>query len=452
VAIEAADVIFMADDLAKLPVALELSRRTLRTVKQNIVAFALVFNAGAVAAAATGYLSPVAAAIVHQVSSLLVVSNSLRLLAVGKAREAVGEFAAQRLWEPLRARRATILRGGVTIAVAVYAGAGFYSIQPGQLGLVRRFGRPLDTPTGPGLHYHLPWPVDKLTRVQLDLVRTVDIGFRANARALAVEPRVYEWGIQHEIQKFEGQADESTIVTGDANMLQINAVAQYRVAPRQAQKFAFGLFANPEALIRDMTEAALRLAIGERKLEDILTTHIHDVEQEALGTLNDWLKAYDVGIVAIDVFVEDIHPPLEIVDAYRSVSTAREDKDRLINEAKGEASERVILAKGRAAANVEKARADAAQKGLKAQGDAARFDARDAAYREAPEVTKTRLFLETIEKVFPQMQVTIVDANHRGRNRITFLRPEGLAKELKPLLEQLPSASLSQSTSNEEGD
>ena len=89
VAIEAADVIFMADDLAKLPVALELSRRTLRTVKQNIVAFALVFNAGAVAAAATGYLSPVAAAIVHQVSSLLVVSNSLRLLAVGKAREAV---------------------------------------------------------------------------------------------------------------------------------------------------------------------------------------------------------------------------------------------------------------------------------------------------------------------------------------------------------------------------
>ena len=450
VAIEAADIIFMADDLRKLPTALQLSRRALHTVRQNIIAFALVFNAVAVAAAAWGYLAPVAAAIVHQVSSLLVVGNSLRLLAVGKTRAAVHDFVAQHVWEPMLARRRAALRWAATIAVAGYVASGIYSIRPGQVGLVRRFGKPIAHEFGPGLHYRLPWPVGKLTKVPVDLIRTVEIGFRATPQATTLAPRLYEWGVQHEAAGFEGQADEATMITGDENLLQVNAIVQYRVTPEGASRFAFGLLSDADTLVRAAAEAALRLAIGRMTLENILTARLSEIERHTSTALNAWLKTYDVGISATGVLVRDIHPPLEIVDAYRSVSSARQERDRRVNEAMGEAGERVILARGRAEADVETARADAVRKSLKARGDAARFEARQAAYAEAPQVTHTRLFLETVEKTLPSVQLTIVDSSRRGRNRITFMRPGGLAAELKPLLEQSLTAQPAQRPEYEE--
>ena len=266
---EAADVVYLPHSLDRLPEFFSVSRRAVRTAWQNIFLFAGLFNAVAVLCAATGRIGPVGAAVTHQLSSFLVMMNSLRLLHVASAGEWRERLAArwQRLpfgpaiaqsidgavgwvnariehfeFSSLAARFVSLwprLRKPLLYkAVALYALSGLYMLGPEEVGVVQRFGRTLPSDRGPGLHYKIPWPIDTLTRVRAQRVRVVEIGFRSSAAGKVVgEPAAYEWNVQHRTGRFQSIPEESLMLSGDQNMLELNATVHY--IPQQPDDFLF---------------------------------------------------------------------------------------------------------------------------------------------------------------------------------------------------------------------
>ena len=236
---EAADVVYLGHSLENFPKLFAVSRRAVATAWQNIILFAGLFNLAAVALAATGILSPIGAAVTHQLSSFFVMINSLRLLRVeqagGSRRErfwaatlgrtpipAVG----QKLWTTMRSvdlrdtfahvveRRREYARPALLTSAALVLLSGIHMIRPSEVGIVERFGRRLAQSEQPGLHYKLPWPIDRLTRMEARRIRTVEIGFRSNASGLGAEPAAYEWNVQHRSGRFQRKPEESLMLSG----------------------------------------------------------------------------------------------------------------------------------------------------------------------------------------------------------------------------------------------
>ena len=177
VTVESAGLVLIGDDLRKLPEAIACGRRVLRTIRQNIIGFAIVFNLLCVAAASSGWISPVTAAVLHQVSSLTVVLNSLRLLVDSHAwQHRLGDA-----WYEIKCRRWKLVAAAGAAAAAVYVGSGLHAIGVGELGIVQQFGRRVLPLEQPGLHYRLPWPFAWHVVIRPDELRRVEIGFRSGA-------------------------------------------------------------------------------------------------------------------------------------------------------------------------------------------------------------------------------------------------------------------------------
>jgi Cu+-exporting ATPase len=427
---EAAGVVYMPHSLAAIPVFFETSRRAVATAWQNIILFAGVVNLAAVLCAATGTVGPIGAAVTHQLSSFLVMLNSLRLLrAGGKQRalrlptgwsEALRERAAVFGTHAWQHRREWLRRGG-PVALALLLLNGFYAIRPDEIGLVQRFGKKVLPHDGPGLHYKLPWPVDRLMRVRAHQVRFVEIGYRSNPKASGAEPAAYEWNAQHRSGKYQSLPEESLTLTGDQNLIELNATVHYDLL--QPDDFLLRQM-DGAATVRAAAEAALQTAITSSPLDDVLTTGRNVIEQRVRTEIQSRLDRYRAGVRVLSVRLEDVHPSVEVVDAFRDVSAAYEEKNRLVNEAEGYRNEQVALARGNAQAALEQARAYTLGRTNRAEGDAGRFTDRESAYRTAPGPTETRLYLETLEQVLPGKKKLIVDRSKTPRR--LFLLEDGV--------------------------
>jgi len=250
---EAADIVYLAPGLDKFPVLVEVSRKALATVRQNIYAFALVTNVAAVTAASYGILGPIGAAVFHQGSSFLVMMNALRLLRerpllarlvaqaslpvrrLGVACGAAGRRTLD-LWERFAAfaipyiwrERRRLWKPAAGILAALWLLSGVYMLNPQETAVVQRFGRKLLPYRGPGLHYALPWPVEKVSRVEAGRVRSLEMGFRTIAPAArlgdAVEPAAYEWNVAHRTGRYQQKLEEALMLAGDQNLVTANAV------------------------------------------------------------------------------------------------------------------------------------------------------------------------------------------------------------------------------------
>lgn len=429
---EAADVVYLPRSLDRLPALFEVSRRAVRVAWFNIIFFAGVVNAVAVVVAGSGWLRPAPAAIVHQIASLLVILNSLRLLRVPQGeRHHARRFELAWLRPRLELVRQRILRyaGGIWREreryyrpVALVAGVllvlnGFYTVGPDEVGIVQRFGRRLSPPREPGLHYKLPWPADRLTRIGAARIRTAEIGFRTNPNASEKEVVAYEWNAQHRAGRYDRKPDEALMLSGDLNMMEITATVHYNLA--SPEDFLFG-HADGDAAVRVAAESVLQLIATATPLDRLLTDGRREAETLAARNLQQRLDRYGAGVRVVSVKLLDVHPAVEVVDAFRSVSEAYEDKNRLINEAEGHRNEQVALARGNAKAREEQAQAYKVGRANRAQGDAARFTDMEAAYRAAPAGNDTRLFLETMEQVLPGKKKMIVD-NAKGRRQLLLL-------------------------------
>ncbi|HKQ78872.1 MAG TPA: FtsH protease activity modulator HflK [Blastocatellia bacterium] len=457
ITIEEAGVVLMNDRLDRLPLLVEISRATIKVIWQNVWIFAFAVNVASVAAAATGFIGPAAAAAVHQASALLVVLNSLRLLAYGKvkrsmwlkrSRKFVGEahhrigearhrarhfiedhapaisFHATRHW--FENHRAQIAKRGLVAFALLYMLTGVTIVGPDEFGVVQRFGQRLSSPLWPGPHYRIPWPFERVTKIKPNRIQVAELGFRTsgNEAALtgATEPAAYEWNLQHRSGRYERRPDEALMLTGDENLIEVNAVVQYSVG--SADKFLFST-TDPDDLIRVAAESSLRLMIGQNTLDAALTTGRAEIERGAKALLQARLDEYDSGLRVVAVQLQDAHPSVEVVDAFRNVSSAFEEKSKLINEAESYRNERLALARGQALARLAEAAGYSTERANRASGEAERFKQSLEAFRRSPNVTETRLYLETIEQVLAGKKKMIIDASKFGRRQMLFIDPQG---------------------------
>jgi len=313
---------------------------------------------------------------------------------------------------------------------AVYLLSGFYALNADETGVVERFGRKMLPYRQPGLHYKLPWPIERLTRVQAHRVRVIEVGFRSNPKVAENEPIAYEWNAQHSGGRFQKVPEEALMLTGDQNMIELTASVHY--VPDHPDDFLFRQI-DADVTVRSAVESVIQGVVTSSALDDVLTSNRREIESRAKEELQKRLAAYGTGVTILQVKLEDVHPSLEVVDAFRQVSDAFEERSRLINEAEGYKNEQLALAHGNAAAALQNANAYSIGRKTRSEGDATRFEAAEQAFRGAPQATESRLYLETMEQVLPGKKKFIVDASKNKRH--LFLLQDGveLPAGIRPL-------------------
>ena len=425
VAIEAAGIaVFGERHLEKLPEAVLLARRVLRTIRQNIILFAVGLNALGVAVAAMGWVGPIAAALLHQVGSLFVVCNSLRLLVSGEdITRGMGTGLTR-----VRTGALALRRPALAALPVLYVLSGVYVVGPDQVGVVRRFGHVLRPVAGPGLHYRLPVPMTRLNLFAPRRMERLEIGFRTEGTNVAQAPPAYEWNLQHRGGRYQMVPEESLMTCGDQGFLDVNAVLHYRVI--DPIRFLFAA-RDSRRVLRCAAESALRAIVAETPLTDILTDGRARLETRTRDDTEAAVALYGIGIEVCAVSLQDVHPPLAVVDAFRQVVDALEQKDAAVNRAQAYKSEQVPLGRGEAAGIRSKGKAESATLVAQAAGGAGRFEliTEGRALDTAPEqVTDFHLYIETMEAALTRPRLLLLDHSLPGRRGLVLLGSGRLTK------------------------
>ena len=263
----------------------------------------------------------------------------------------------------------------------------FYQVQPEEVGVIRRFGEYVEPPTGPGLHLKLPF-VDRVVKVPVQRQLKQEFGFQT------VTPGI------RTIYSPQDFAGESLMLTGDLNVAVVEWIVQYRVSDPYLYLFKVR---NVEDTFRDMTEAVMRRIVGDRTVTEVLTVGRQEIESTVQVQLQEMCNQYETGITIDQVVLQDVNPPDPVKPSWDEVNQAQQQRDRLINEAQGEYNRVIPRAEGEAQQTILQAEGYALDRVNRAEGDAARFKVLYEAYRQAPTVTRRRMYLETMAKVLPKM-------------------------------------------------
>lgn len=417
-AAEAGDVVLLGDPLRSLPLLVRLSRQTFKIIRQNILWFAFVVNLAGILITAwlwpifapANWLeqSPLAAVIYHQIGSLAVLLNSMRLLwfePTGRnslVRSIERGTTAIDLWidryfdvhewtHAIGEHPKKWLVGVVACLLLIWAATGLLIVRPDETAVIRRFGRATET-LEPGWYWRYPWPIDSAARVA-DRIRTVEIGFRETPENLANAS--WTWNSAH--RRENRRQDEATMITGDGNLVDVQAVLRYRVVDPKV--FLFEV-AGAEEILRASAESALRGVVAGHPFQDLLTLGRDKFQSEVLKRLQATIAGYGesgLGVELEGLSLRDLHPPAEVVEAYYGVAKAMEDRDRDVNRAQ----ERSIAKHKAAQADAEKiaqnARASAVERTLAAAAEKMRFQDRSGARRQLSDAQEMTLTLDAIE-------------------------------------------------------
>jgi membrane protease subunit HflK len=286
----------------------------------------------------------------------------------------------------------TILVGVIILLVIWIVPSIFYTVAQDEVGVVTRFGEYVRT-TPPGLQFKLPSPIEHVQTPTVRKVRAATVGFRQR-------------GTQE--QDVPG---ESLMLTGDENIVDIDLVVQYHIT--DAKNYLFNI-RNQAQAVHDVAETALRGIIGNRPIDDVLTIGKAEIQIQVKESMQVLLDKYASGVQILNTQLKNVSPPQPVDFAFKDVQSAKEDKDRLINEAKGYSNSIIPEARGKAAQIIAKAEGYREEVINKAEGDAHRFLAQYKEYRKAPEVTKKRIYLETMEEIYPSMKKVITSGNKSG--------------------------------------
>jgi membrane protease subunit HflK len=299
------------------------------------------------------------------------------------------------------------------ILLALYLLTGIYIIAPDERGVVLRFGKAVRD-SDPGPHYRLPWPVEQVVKVPVTRINKEELGFRTVSSGPPA--------------RYRQVGAEALMLTGDNNIVSLDFIVQYRVksTPEGPTDFLFNV-QNPAGAVRDAGEAAMREVIGASKIDDALTEGKERIQVEAETLLQKILDGYGTGIEVVTVKLQDVDPPEAVSDAFKDVISAEQDKERMINEARGYQNDIVPKARGEAAQQVNEALAYRETKVRDAEGIAGRFNAVYEEYAKAPEVTARRLYLETMEEILPRIETIILDDSVAG-HAVPYLPLDSLQK------------------------
>ncbi len=299
-------------------------------------------------------------------------------------------------------------RGLFLLALVVVIGwlaTGIYRVQEGEQGVVLRFGEFTET-TPPGLQYHLPWPIETALTPAVERINRIDVGLRDSTGRRG--------GVQD-------VPEESLMLTGDENIVDIDFAVFWKISnePGGAGNFLFNI-SNPEATVKSVAESAMRQVVGEKNLEPTLTDRAA-TEQAVFALIQETLNNYSAGIEITQVQLLAVDPPSAVIDAFRDVQAAEQDRERVQNEARAYANRVVPEARGEAARVLEAANAYRERTVAEARGEADRFVKVFEEYRLAPDVTRQRLFLETMERVLGDMDKVIIDSDIGGSGVVPYL-------------------------------
>lgn len=307
-------------------------------------------------------------------------------------------FDPQSIEQALSSLDARRIGLGLAGAAAIILGAiglltCFYTVQPDGQAVVKRFGRVVGT-AGPGLHFKLPFWIDQQHFVPTERVLKEEFGFRTGAG-----------GQRASYQKRPEHRNESLMLTGDLKVIDVEWVVQYRV--EDADRWLHQV-RDREKTIRDISEAVMRRIVGNSLGSDVLTEKRVQVANKARDEIQQILRSFDMGVRVITVELQDVTPPDRVKPAFNEVNQAEQERERLINEAEKRRNQVIPRAQGQAQQLRAEAEAYASRRVNRADGEASRFAAILAEYRNMPEVTRRRLFLEMIDQVMPKMGRIIV--------------------------------------------
>jgi membrane protease subunit HflK len=279
----------------------------------------------------------------------------------------------------------------VVIALVIVLWTSFYTVAAESEGVVLRFGKFLKT-VDPGLHFKLPLGVDEVTVLPTRRQLKLEFGF-------------YTAGYSNPDQPTIQQVEEKSMVTGDLNAALVEWVVQYRIS--DPKEYLFDV-RNPGQTLRDLSEAAMREVIGDRTVDEVITIGRQDIEISALTRMQELAKRYRLGVRVDQVQLKNVNPPREVQASFNEVNRAQQDRENAINIANGNYNEAVPKARGQADQTVRAAEGYRFKRVNEAEGNVASFTAMLEQYSKAPEITRTRLYLETMGEVLPLMGPKII--------------------------------------------
>jgi modulator of FtsH protease HflK len=302
---------------------------------------------------------------------------------------------------------------GMALMAATLAFYGLtFRVDPDELGVVMRFGKPVRSEP-PGLHFRLPYPIDEVRLPKVTRQNIIEVGMRSGAGGRGIAGSV------------TSVREESLMLTGDENIIDVNFVVFWRI--QDAMHYLFNI-QNPETTVKEVAESAMREVVGQSDIQPLLTGARQKTEQAVQKRMQDVLDSYGAGIRIDQAQLQKVDPPTQVIDAFRDVQAAAADKERLQNEAASYASRVVPEARGDAERILQGARGYREQSVAEATGQTVRFLKIYEEYKKAPDVTRTRMYLETMERIMSGTDKIIIDSRN-ARSVVPFLSLEPLQKK-----------------------
>jgi len=301
----------------------------------------------------------------------------------------------------------------IILAIIIWIATGLYRVEPDEQGVELLFGKWNGVTTEPGLHYFYPTPIGKTITPKVEIIRKINIGYRTGSDFGQVSNAVRD------------VIEESLILTGDQNIADVDFTVLFKI--KDAGQYLFKI-RNPEATVKAMAESVMREVVGQQNLQFLLTEGRQEVEQLTRLKLQDIMDDYESGILIQSVQLQKVDPPDQVIDAFDEVQRARQDKTRLQNEAEAYLNKIVPNARGEAAKIVEEARAYKEQVEKQAQGVAQNFIDVYESYKDTQDVTKRRIYLETLREVLDGPNKIILDNTGDGQGVVPYLPINELKK------------------------
>jgi len=281
----------------------------------------------------------------------------------------------------------------IGIALIFWLFTGVYTVGPDEVGVVQRFGK-YTRVVQSGLNYHMPFPIETVKTPKVTEVKRIEIGFRTIGK-----------------NQYRTVERESLMLTGDENIVDAELIVQYKI--KEPINYLFN-FIGPELTMREASEASLRTVVGRHNIDEALTSGKLMIQEETKELLQSILDKYETGVQVVAVQLQDVSPPKQVIDSFKDVASAKEDKNRMINEAEGYRNNVIPKARGEARSMILEAEGFRESRISRAEGDVAKFKAILKEYSKAKDVTRKRLYLEAMEEILPGLEKYIVPSGEDG--------------------------------------
>ena len=297
------------------------------------------------------------------------------------------------------------------LILCLYLGTGFYIVRPYQTGLELLFGKVVEK-NSPGLHFHLPRPIGNCVLVDTSAMVLLESGFRTNMNYTGEEPEMYLWENMHNQGRYTKVLEEALAIAGDENLIDINFISYYLVT--DPVKYALDI-ENAHESLRSLFVHEIHLVCGQYSLDELLTVERSKIQDDLLFRMNLTAEKLAMGVEVKKVYLQEVHPPIEVVPQYRNISSAREKKDEIIHQASAYSNDLVPRSRGEAVAILLDSKAYADEKLYSAKGETENYLLREQNFSKYKAIQKTRMWWETVEKVLKDKILYILPSEAQRR-------------------------------------